>query len=66
MPAKKKNMTNRVQRDSSDEVVLGVRCERDLRESFVKACFDLDTNASREVRIFMRSFLAKNGQERLL
>lgn len=47
------------------DVMLGVRCDKELRDAFIDACGRMDTSASREVRRFMRSFLTKYGQEEL-
>lgn len=65
MPAEKKQSGAR-KRILKDEVMLGIRCDRELRDSFLDTCIEMDTNASRELRSFMRSFLAKNGQGQLL
>lgn len=46
-----------------EEVKLVVRIEASLRDAFIEACQDKDTTASREVRRFIRDFLARSGQE---
>lgn len=46
-----------------EEVKLVVRIEASLRDAFIEACQDMDTTASREVRRFIRDFLARSGQE---
>ncbi|HOW75907.1 MAG TPA: hypothetical protein P5102_09835 [Candidatus Competibacteraceae bacterium] len=52
------------QKSSKDEEVkLVVRIEAGLRDAFIEACQDMDTTASREVRRFIRDFLAHSGQE---
>lgn len=52
------------QKSSKDEEVkLVVRIEAGLRDAFIEACQDMDTTASREVRRFIRDFLARPGQE---
>lgn len=52
------------QKSSKDEEVkLVVRIEAGLRDAFIEACQDMDTTASREVRRFIRDFLARSGQE---
>ncbi len=52
------------QKSSKDEEVkLVVRIEAGLRDAFIEACQDMDTTASREVRRFIRDFLAHLGQE---
>lgn len=39
-----------------------IKLPKDLREAFVKACTDNDTNASREIRRLMRDYLKQHGQ----
>ena len=52
------------QKSSKDEEVkLVVRIEAGLRDAFIEACQNMDTTASREVRRFIRDFLAHSGQE---
>lgn len=46
-----------------EEVKLVVRIEASLRDAFIEACQEKDTTASREVRRFIRDFLARSGQE---
>ena len=49
--------------NKDEEVKLVVRIEAGLRDAFIEACQDMDTTASREVRRFIRDFLAHSGQE---
>ena len=49
--------------NKDEEVKLVVRIEAGLRDAFIEACQDMDTTASREVRRFIRDFLAHLGQE---
>lgn len=49
--------------NKDEEVKLVVRIEAGLRDAFIEACQDIDTTASREVRRFIRDFLARSGQE---
>jgi hypothetical protein len=49
--------------NKDEEVKLVVRIEAGLRDAFIEACQDMDTTASREVRRFIRDFLARSGQE---
>ena len=49
--------------EKDEEVKLVVRIEAGLRDAFIEACQDMDTTASREVRRFIRDFLARSGQE---
>lgn len=60
MGKSKKQKSNK---DKDEEVKLVVRIEAGLRDAFIEACQDLDTTASREVRRFIRDFLARSGQE---
>lgn len=54
---------NKKQKSKQDEEVkLVVRIEAGLRDAFIAACQDMDTTASREVRRFIRDFLAHSGQ----
>lgn len=49
--------------DQNEDVKLVVRIEVGLRDAFIEACQERDTTASREVRRFIRDFLARSGQE---
>lgn len=49
--------------DKDGEAKLVVRIETDLRDAFIEACQAMDTTASREVRRFIRDFLARSGKE---
>ncbi|HMV40754.1 hypothetical protein [Plasticicumulans sp.] len=49
-------------KDRDEEAKFVIRIEKDLRDEFVDLCRDLDTTASREVRRFIRSYLAENGR----
>ncbi|MFZ1829657.1 MAG: hypothetical protein WAW42_13060 [Candidatus Competibacteraceae bacterium] len=60
MSKSKKQKSNK---DKDEEVKLVVRIEAGLRDAFIEACQDLDTTASREVRRFIRDFLARSGQD---
>ena len=40
------------------EAQLVIRLDKDLRDKFVAACQDVDTSASREIRRFMKNYLA--------
>lgn len=60
MGKSKKQKSNK---DQDEEVKLVVRIEAGLRDAFIEACQDLDTTASREVRRFIRDFLARSGQD---
>ena len=46
--------------DKDEDVKLVVRIEAELRDAFIEACQEMDTTASREVRQFIRDFLARS------
>ncbi|HCK80308.1 MAG TPA: hypothetical protein PK880_11430 [Candidatus Competibacter sp.] len=46
-----------------DDVKLVVRIEATLRDAFIEACQEMDTTASREVRRFIRDFLARSPKD---
>lgn len=49
--------------DKDGDAKLVVRIEAELRDAFIEACQAQDTTASREVRRFIRDFLARPGKE---
>lgn len=51
--------------NETKEVQLVTKCPKDLRETFVKVCKQQDTNASREIRAFMRDYIKKHGQSEM-
>ena len=48
--------------DKDENVKLVVRIEAGLRDAFIETCQEMDTTASREVRQFIRDFLARSGK----
>lgn len=42
---------------------LVLRLPKEERDAFVSLCDDLDTSAAREVRRFIRDFLARNAEQ---
>lgn len=48
--------------DKEEDVKLVVRIEAGLRDAFIEACQSVDTTASREVRRFIRDFLANSSK----
>jgi len=62
MPAKKKPVKKKVIENQQ----FSYSVSTDLRDAFVQCCKDQDTNASRELRGYMRRYIAKNGQEKLI
>lgn len=49
--------------DQEEEVKLVVRIEAELRDAFIETCQAMDTTASREVRRFIRDFLAQSPKD---
>lgn len=49
--------------ESGEDVKLVVRIEAELRDAFIEACQAADTTASREVRRFIREFLALSDKK---
>lgn len=39
-----------------------LRLDKEERDAFIRLCKDLDTSAAREVRRFIREFLAEHGE----
>lgn len=48
--------------DKDEDVKLVVRIEAELRDAFIEVCQEMDTTASREVRQFIRDFLARSNK----
>ncbi|MEM8848586.1 MAG: hypothetical protein AAGE03_00990 [Pseudomonadota bacterium] len=42
---------------------LVIRLKKSERDAFVSLCNDLDTSAAREIRRFIRRFLAEHGDD---
>jgi hypothetical protein len=47
------------------DVNFTIRIEKHLKDAFLKSCKAKDSNASREMRLFIRSYIAKHGQQSL-
>ncbi len=56
-PSKKKHKKNK--KDSQ----LVLRVNKDERDLFVELCDELDTSASREIRRFMKEFIAEHEEK---
>jgi len=41
-------------------------CDEEIRNYFVDTCYDMDTSAARELRAYMKRYVAKYGQQSLL
>lgn len=53
-----------VQKESLNTFTFAV--DKELKDAFVNSCVLMDSTASRELRAFMRQYLAKHGQTKLL
>lgn len=47
------------------EIKYAFRVDKDLRAAFIKTAKGLDSDAAKELRKFMRQYVAKNGQKGL-
>jgi len=56
MPKNKKEKKEKKKKDSQ----LLIRVNGDDRDKFLEVCDSLDTSAAREIRRFMRDFIAEN------
>lgn len=59
------NMAQRNQRPEKLEQMLTVKVPAAMHKAFLRSCQSQDTTASREVRRFMRSYVAQHGQASL-
>jgi hypothetical protein len=50
----------------ADGVLITVKVEQDLREVFVLSCKQQDSSAAQELRKFMRDYVKKHGQQKLI
>lgn len=46
--------------------ILTVRIEKELKEKFIETCKDQESDASKEIRKFIKQFIAQHGQGKLL
>ncbi len=51
-------------RKAPKDAQLLIRIAGQERDAFVRLCEELDTSAAREVRRFIRAFIARHGQAR--
>ena len=58
-----KETKKKVKKEKDAQLVL--RLGREERDAFVELCQELDSSASREVRLFIRRFLKKHAEEGL-
>ncbi len=47
------------------KVTLGIRVEKNIRDTFLNCCKGNDVTASQEIRKFMREYIRKNQQQSL-
>lgn len=60
-------MGNPIKNDPKEELVAyNLRVNAGLRERFNETCKQMDTSGSREIRKFMRDYIAKYGQQKLI
>ena len=59
-------MPKKKQLDPNEEVILSFRVPRYLKDNFSQSCKNIDTTSSRELRAYMRRFVSKYGQDKLL
>lgn len=61
MPAKKKTKPKKppIQQFTFE-------CPRETKDAFLKMCKENDTNGARELRMFIKKYLAKSGQQNLI
>ena len=51
--------------DPNEEITFTFRVPRHLRDAFNQTCKSIDTSSSRELRAYMKKFIAKYGQDSL-
>jgi len=51
--------------DPKEEITFTFRVPRYLRDGFNETCKAVDTSSSRELRAYMKKFIAKYGQDSL-
>lgn len=51
------------QKKNKKDSQLVIRIKGEEREAFVSLCEDLDTSAAREIRRFIRTFVATHGEK---
>ena len=63
MPGKDVTKLSNKKKKKKKDAQLVIRVDRKARDAFVELCEELDTSAAREIRRFMKRFVAKNGDE---
>ena len=59
----KKNDKKSAKKSGKKSSQLVIRVEKEERDAFVSLCEDLDTSAAREIRRFMRDFVARHADD---
>lgn len=59
-------MNSQLVTKSESQKRITILAEHELHEAFLKTCRYLDTTGSQEIRKFMRNYVVKNGQRKLL
>lgn len=52
--------------NDTTEIKYAFRVDKDLRAAFITTAKEKDSDAAKELRKFMRQYVAKNGQKSLL
>lgn len=63
MPTKNRDRTHKWKEKDS---VLQIRLSEHEKEQFLAICRDLDTSAARELRLYIRDFIQKHNQGKLI
>lgn len=56
-------MGDKKKKSKNKDAQLIIRISKDERKAFVDLCEELDTTAAREIRLFIRRFVAENAQD---
>ena len=66
-PYRPKNLENKPVQPSVEKLVTyNLRVSDQLREAFNLSCKGIDSTGSQEIRKFMRDFVKRHGQQKLL
>ena len=57
-------MSEPTKKKAKHDSQLVIRIKKSERDRFVALCDELDTSAAREIRRFIRRFLAEHGEEK--
>ncbi|MEP0356676.1 hypothetical protein [Paraglaciecola sp.] len=56
-----KKASSKKDQENKKNSQLIIRIKKEERDAFVELCDELDTSAAREIRMFIRDFLRKQG-----